>query len=364
MAILHLDGFDGASDTTGNPSNPDTEAYLEARYNHSNWRPSSRPEVFTGWGGVGKALCFGSGVFGGNHYIQTTIPESQTIYCGFAFRPHQGLLGNAWPLMQWKHVVDEVLHVEAELFGGSHINFLLNGGTIIATAYNVCRPGRWAYFEFKVIISDTVGVIEMYSNGIEVLNETGLDTRFGGSGDYIDTIRLIGVDGATPAEPDQGLYDDYYIVDDTGSNNVDFLGPIKVEEILPNGAGDSTDFTPSAGSNYQNVSETPRDDNTTYNEDTISTNKDLFTASNLVTIDNSIFGIMVNALGVVTATMPYTLVTKIKQSTSEDTGTAVAITNTGKYIAVSDVFEQDPAAGPGDWTVATINTMQFGYEVG
>ncbi len=363
MAIIHLDGFDGASDTTEDASNLDTEAYLEARYGHPVWSGFANPQVLTGWGGVGKALSFGRDGNGSNNWILTKLPEIQTIYCGFAFRSHGGLSATSTLLLQWSHLADAATHVTAELVSGRHISFI-RAGVVIAKAYNVCHPGRWSYIEIKLLISATVGVIEVRSNGAEILNETGLNTRNGGAGDDMDNVYLVGVDGSGADEYEQGLFDDYYIVDETGSNNVDFLGPIKIEEILPDGPGDSADFTPNAGSNYQTVDETPRDDDATYNEDTVSTNKDLFTASNLVTLNDTIFGLAINALGRVTDGTPYTLVTKIKRSTSEGTGTGASITDTVEYVSVSEIFEQDPAAGPGDWLVTTINNMQIGYEVG
>ena len=364
MAILHLDGFDGASDTTANASEVDTALYLQARYTTPTFSTDG-PTVQTGWGGTGKALAFGASTGGDLNYIRRTIPETQTVIVGFAFRPHVGInLINIKQMVRFRHIVDGAQHITFQLVEGRHLKVTRGTTIFLGTAYNVASLGRWSYIELKVLISDTVGTIDVVVNGVNKLSLTSQDTRNGGSGDDIDTIEMVGIDGNGVGDTQITLFDDFYILDTTGSSPTNtFLGPTKIEEILPDGAGADTDWTPSTGSNFQNVDETPRDDDTTYNESTTTTHLDLFTAGNLAKIDGTVYAVQLDVLGRVTDAGAFTLVPTVKSATVEGADGGTSISNTTEYINVPGMFEDDPDAAAA-WTPTTVNAMQIGYEVG
>lgn len=362
MTILHLDGFDGASDLTDIASEVDTAAYLQARYATPTFNADG-PVVFTGWGGSGKSLAFGVSTGADANYIRASIPETQTTIIGFAFRPENGLnLALAKQFVRFRHVADGRQHVTVHLIQGRHLKFTRGTTTFLGSVLNAANLGRWTYLEFKVKIDNSVGTIDCQVNGVNVLSLTGLDTQDAGSAD-IDTIELVGIDGTNNGEDGACLFDDFYISDVAGSSPVnDFLGPTKIEELLPGGAGDSTNWTPSAGSNFQNVDETPRDDDTTYNTSLTPADLDLFTAGNLAKIDGTVYGVQLDVLARVTEAGAFTIVPTVKSSTTEGADGGTSIVNTS-YLAVKGLFELDPnAAAP--WTPTTVNAMQIGYEVG
>lgn len=363
MTILHLDGFDGASDQTGNSSEVDTAAYLDARYTTPTF-DGDGPVVYTGWGGTGKAMAFGESSGADNNYFRFTIPETQTTIVGFAIRPQIGVnLALDKNLVRFRHVGDGVQHVTVTLVAGQHLKITRSTTFFLGSVLNAARLGHWSYIEIKVKISDTVGTIDVQVNGVNKLSLTGLDTRNAGSGDDIDTIELVGIDGSSADADGVCLFDDFYISDVAGSSPVnDFLGPIKIEELLPDGTGDDTDWTPSTGSNYQNVDETPSDDDTTYNESLTTTNLDLFTAANLAKIDGTVYAVQLDVVARVTDAGAFTLDPTLKSSTTEGTAGSVSVTDTS-YLNFSGMFEQDPDAAAA-WTDTTINAMQIGYEVG
>lgn len=363
MTLLYLDGFDGASATTDTGSEDDVEAYLDARYTTPTWN-SHGPQLYDGWGG-GKALTFGDNGAASTNYIRFELAETQTTVIGFAIRPHVGVNATLdQQMLSFRHVADGRQHVTVWLTAGVHLEFRKGTGTVIANVQNVCRKSYWSYIEVKVLISDTVGTIDVQVNGVSVAALTGLDTRDLGSGDDIDAIDLIGIDGNTSNETSVCLFDDVYVLDTAGSSPTnDFLGPTKVEEILPDGAGDNADWTPSAGSNYQNVDETPRDDDTTYNESSTSTNLDLFTGAALALIDGTVFGVQIHALGRITDATTFTLVPTVKSVATEAADGGKLITDQVDYEAALGMFEDDPDAAAA-WTPTTVNAMQIGYEVG
>lgn len=370
MSLLHLDGFDGASSTTGTGSNTETETYLGDRYTTPAFTGTNDPSVFTGWGGVGKAVSFGETTTADNNYIRKDLAEVGTVFTGFAIRPHKGATintpGSQYTVVTFRHDTDNTDHVVIRVIDGRHLKITRSSSNFLGSVYNAFVPGRWHYIEFKITISNTVGVVNIRIDDQEVLNLTNVDTRQGGAGDDLDTIELRGINGVSgvpAAGIGQTLFDDWYIVDNVGSapNNT-FLGPIKIEEINPDAAGDNSDFTPLASTNVSNVDETPSDGDTTYNESSTSTHLDLFNADSLVDIDGTIFGVVVDSEARLTDGTGFNIINTVKSSTTEGAGTSTAIAGTS-YEVILDVFEQDPNATAA-WTVTTVNAMQIGYEVG
>lgn len=365
MALLWIDGFDGASDTNDSGGNPDVETYLDRMYDNTPSWAGNGPEVFDGWHG-GKALSFGNDGFTDANWVRKTIPESGTVIFGFALSYGEWRSGgdtsiNAGLIARVRHVADGAEHLRVYIHNRQHIE-IERPGVTLGWAMNVIRPGQFNYLEFKFLISDTVGTVDVQVNGQNVLSLTNQDTRNGGSGDDCDTIELDGVDGNNNADYANTLFDDFYICDTTGSTNNNFLGPLKVEELNPDGAGNSAQFTPSAGANWQAVDETPSDDDTTYVSSATANDKDTHTMGNLVNIDGTIYGVQVDAITRVEDATTHTHTNIVRRSTSEANGAAPTISSTS-FVAVSDMFEQDPAAGPGAWTVTNVNAMEAGYEV-
>jgi len=157
--------------------------------------------------------------------------------------------------------------------GNIHLKFHINasrlievrdgaGSLIATTSGHSIEASTWYYVEVKAIISNTVGQITIRVNEMQVLGTSADEDTQNGSNVYVKCIYTAGVHGAI-----QTFFDDGYICDTSGSKNNDFLGDIRVDEDVPDAAGAHTDFTPSAGSNYQNVDETPGpDSDTTYND--------------------------------------------------------------------------------------------------
>jgi hypothetical protein len=144
----------------------------------------------------------------------------------------------------------------------------------------------------------------------------------------------------------------------SGSVNNDFLGNRKVVALNPDGAGDDTDWTPSAGSNYQNVDDGGlTDDDTTYNETSTDTHQDLYTYDDLPGDAASIDGVqVVTEVRITSGQMDISNV--IKSGTTEDAGSATTITDTS-WGTVNRIEEQDPDTATA-WTPSGVNAAQFG----
>lgn len=365
MALLWIDGFDGATDTNSDAGNADVETYLQRMYDSTaSFGGNPGPMVYDGWGG-GKALSFGDDGFADNNWIRKAFTATGTVIFGFAMKMGEflglGDTSNTSRLVaRIRNVGDSAEHIRVYIVNQRHVR-IDRVTTQLGIATDTVRPGQFNYIEVKVAISNTVGTVDVQVNGQSVLSLTNQDTRNGGTVDQCDTIELVGVDGASQ-EIAHTLFDDFYICDTSGSANNDFLGPLKVEELHPNGAGNSAQFTPSTGANWECVDETPANDDTDYVSESTANDKDTHTMTNLANIDGTIYGVQVDAITRVEDATTHTHTNIVRRSTSEANGAGPTISST-TFVAVSDIFEQDPAAGPGVWTVTNVNAMEAGYEV-
>jgi len=87
---------------------------------------------------------------------------------------------------------------------------------------------------------------------VRVNTETIASGSAGGSGTPSEFLFFSGSSGSRP----RFRIEDVYILDSTGSVNNDFLGPIKIANLKPDGAGDRTELTANpAGNNWERVSD-------------------------------------------------------------------------------------------------------------
>lgn len=132
--------------------------------------------------------------------------------------------------------------------------------------------GSWFHVGITHLIDEIDGYISMYVGGSRVFNYLG-DTRparWNGSAlEYSDSVVNIYGPGATAIGGTNGFddanMDDAFLDSMVGEGD----GPVPARRflmVLPTGAGEDAEWTPSTGSNYQNVDENPNDGDTTYNK--------------------------------------------------------------------------------------------------
>lgn len=177
------------------------------------------------------------------------------VYVGFAFKENGAAWGSTTAgsfLLNTYGDAGATQHVCVGVSNDGRITVKRGGpnGTLLATGVPVLVANAWHYFEAKVVISDTVGEVVVKIDGAEYLNATNLDTKNAGTLTTISTV-VLGQFGTCD-------YDDLYVCDGLGAAPYNtFLGDKVVKATRPDGAGASTGFTPSAGSNYQCVDEDP-----------------------------------------------------------------------------------------------------------
>jgi hypothetical protein len=222
------------------------------------------------------------------------------------------------------------------------------GSSLIATTSSLgLIAATWYYIEFKVYIHASTGAYDLRVGETSVLSNGSLDTLAGATAE-LRQIRLTG----SVSDP---YFDDIYV------NDSGFYGNVRVDAVFPDAAGDTTNWAPSAGSNYDCMNENPPNDDTDYVEDSVSAERDLYNYGSLPSGIGDIKGIQIATECRETDATTYSLKTVIKSNTtvSADAGQVIGSTS---YIEKRHISVTDPDTATA-WTVSGVNAAQFGIEV-
>lgn len=280
--------------------------------------------------------------------ITRTIPTTATAILGVALNPTIGMAQTAIFWLKENTTNQVALY---SLSDGRLSVVRYNNAYLGSTASQVIFLSQWNYVEFKVTVHNTTGSAVVRVNGVEVLNLTNQDTSNTGNPWY-NNVQLNG--NAT-----MSYFDDFYWCNAEGSTNNDFLGDCRVETLYPNGAGTYSQWTPSAGSNYENVDETTPDDDTTYNAADAINEKDTYALGNLATSAGTIYGIQTNLY----ARKDDAGSAKIKPlhyiNATDYLGTEMSIGDS--YYDYFDIAETNPDTASA-WTVSDVNALETGAQ--
>ena len=213
------------------------------------WTAGNSGAISAGNGRGGSASVRWSGSQNGP---EVSVANLVTVYAGFAFR------------MQDDGMLSDALAILRLLDGGSiQLDMCLNtdnfimvkrGGTsVVATAgTGALAAGSFYHIESRFTLHPTVGSCEVRVNGTVVLNATGLNLVTSGNV-YCNTVMLLTGGGTSTYD-----FDDFWITTDA------FLGDCRVIALLPQGPGNYSQWTPSAGLGWQCVDEASMNGDTDY----------------------------------------------------------------------------------------------------
>ena len=220
---------------------------------------------------------------------------------------------------------------------------------------DVWTDGQWYYLEGKLSCTNSSDY-DIRLDGETIMSGSSTDLQQQSSAGASRVYLYGGYGQAYNAR-----YDDLYVCDDQGSRNNDFLGEVIVRTLLPTGAGTYTQWTPSAGSNYENVDETTPDDDTTYNATGVLDNQDSFAVGNLPDSQVAVHGVK-------------TRVITRKEGAGYRALKNFVVVNSSKYNETKNTLHLDYDVYDGsvleynpddsqDWEVADIDAMEVGYQL-
>jgi len=342
MALRWIEGFELYGTGTGAATQTDLEAGIAAKWDTS-WFSSAGYLAEGRF--LGKSLeCQGYSGFG----FRKQFPATKTTWIvGFAMK---GNTSNG----------DEILRLYNSLeleTNASGTIYVKRSSTTLGTSgdsggeVNVFWDDAWHYIELKVVIDAVAGSWELRVDGIESASGSGVDTGTPAS--------LIEFAADSPGQ----FIDDIYICDGDGAINNDFLGPVFVEGILPNADGNSSEWTPSTGTdNYALIDENPSDLDGTDSVSTTTQNaKDTYGYENLTSSPDQILGVQVNTDARKLTIANQDLVHVARSGATEAEATPITVSDEANFATVSGVFEQDPATSTA-WTPSGVDAAEFGFK--
>lgn len=231
----------------------------------------------------------------------------------------------------------------------------LTGGTGTAVMSSTVPK----YIEILPLIHASAGTFVVKVDGVTDINVSGADTL--ATANVFATLLRFGENSATSATYTYDI-DDLYVYDTTGGVQDTFAGDHRIECIFPTGAGTTTQWTPSAGSNFQNVDDTTPDDDTTYNSESTVGDVDTFAMANLVTSTGTVTSVSVVVRARKEDAGARTLRTRANLSTAgipnQESGDLLPSTSYAFYRGTHRL-DGDGAA----WSVTKVNGLEVGYEV-
>lgn len=286
--------------------------------------------------------------FPGSHMLQKAVYDYPTIIMGFAvFCPAAIASRTIW---QAYDPVGEQCRLATD---GSGIPSAYRGGTVLGTGSTVLGTNSWQYLEIKVTVDTVNGYFEARVDGNVEFTFTGNTANR--SNNIFDFIRFGSFN-------QNGYIDDLYMCNGSGSAFNDFLGPLRVECVLPDEDGSHIGLTPSAGNNYQNVDDNPPNNDTDYNYSPTPGAYDLYGFAPLATGPYLGTSLAVQATAFVRKDDGGLKPSRIVASIGGSKANGDQFGPTDNYVFQSQIWEQNPVTSA-DWYIVDINAAEFGIEV-
>lgn len=221
---------------------------------------------------------------------------------------------------------------------------------------NVC-DNTFHWIEVQIVLSSTsTGSVSVYIDGVQDLNLTNIITFNSSTVPTGGVAFGVGSNGYSGSNSITTIIDDIMIWDTTGSNFNQFpMGQQRINTIVPNGPGSSTQLTSSGGANFQVAAQNYSGTGTLVANGGGLT--DMYTNSGLGAYNPSkINALVVNATGYNSGNGSSYLIPKIETNSTIVSAQQIPLNTTS--TAIQSVFYNDATNAP--WTTSSINNSQFG----
>lgn len=273
-------------------------------------------------------------------------------------------------LIQIIRGADAFSHSASFVGGGNAVRALRprDSADILATTATPIVNDTYYFFEFVFTIHGSTGAVELFINGASAASATGIDTDESGLTNW-GAVSLGRVQQYTDTATNAANYldfDDFYVLDDTGTELNARLGDVRVEYIANQtdavAIGTNQGWTPSTGTDHGAlVDESTPDDDSTYISATTAGLRDSFNYPAISISAGTIHAVIVAPCARKDDSGLKELSTVVRSGGSNYDGTAQSVsTETYKYYP--QIYAVNPATGVA-FTVAGVNAAEFGCKV-
>lgn len=290
-------------------------------------------------------------------YLTKTLGNQTTFVVGFAFYPTSYYAGGGRILSLVDGTTEQV---GLYLYSNGTLSVLRNGTALTGgTSTATVAINAWNYLEIKGTISTSIAAnsCKVRLNGADIITVAAGQSIQATANAFYSGVRI---GPATANSAVYGRYDDFYICNQSGTVNNDFLGDCRIDTLLPTSDGTYTDGTPSvAGAHYLMVDENPPN-TTDYVDMGVVGNRDSYGYPDLTALTNStVYGVQLNAAALKDDSGTRALATFARSGTTNSDGASYTLSTSQLYA--SQVFETAP--GGAAWTQTLVNGAEFGTTV-
>jgi hypothetical protein len=241
---------------------------------------------------------------------------------------------------------------------GSGGLFFTRNGTTLGSVSTLKLSANTLYsLVLKIVIDGSAGVAECKVGGTSFLALSSQNTK-NSSNAFFNQILITSGSGLNPYFDNMVLWD---TTSGTGNDLTGYpTGELVVDTAGVAGAGANNDFTPSTGSNYQNVDEAIQNGDTDYNSSVTVNNVDTFAVANLHATSGTVIAIVPTTVDRIDDATPHTLSHRVKSSSATVDSTAFSSTGTYKRHKTKVTIDPNTSAAP---TVSGRNAMNVGYKL-
>jgi len=303
------------------------------------------PAIASGISGMDGTYCVN--LTSNDKSISTPLPAADEYYLAFLYKPTNDAYEASLVFFHNGTTVLGSLYKNASSNGNTlRIRRGNESGTLLATGTAVLNLNTVNLIEVRYKPHTSTGVFQVKVNGV-------LDIDFSGqtAGSILQINRFsLGRYGTSGYA--YGYFDNVVI------DNSAFPGNTKIQAVKPTAAGNSTQWDPSSGSNWDCVDEIPANDN-----DYVSTNSngalDLYTFSDLTGSIGEIKCVQVQARTVKNgAPTPQNLQLAVRSGGTNYFSSSMAVPSINPKI-LSNIWQLNPNTSAA-WTVSEVNAAEFG----
>ena len=343
MSIIHMDGFDEYA----------SAADITQEYTYGN-----EPNFSTSAGRYGGGCVqFNTN---NNQYCMKALGATYTeLWTGCAF--YQNTTGNNSGIALFGLNSSAGTEMELAINGatGQLLAYCGPNSTLLGSTSNGVIPYQvWCWIEFHVVFSGSVGVVDVYVNGTQVMHLTGQNTIHNSGQTGVNSVSL----GCAVSQYSvSGYCDDWYILDPNTSPNTARLGDSRIKTLVPASDAGPNNGTPSSGStHYAMVDEAQWSSTNSLTITNTSGQEELFGMGSLGATPSSVWAVRVLAVAEKTDAGSCNLETVMSSGGNVATGPSTPLLTS--YSHVTGIFQTDPNTSAA-WTYGGVNAMDCGVKI-
>ena len=232
---------------------------------------------------------------------------------------------------------------------------LTSGGQVRITTANIYTATDYSYYEMKYTKGTGANSFaELRKDGIVLLTITN-----GNATEQVSAFRIIESAGAAGSS----AADDLYVLNGLGTTNNDYLGDVRIDVQHADANGAEITFSSNSGAdNWTHVDDVLTDNDTTWNESGVISNRDLHTVE-LPTLGTEIHGIQqcIHQRKTDAGTVKVDVISEKPGGTGEKINKAAHLAaDTFAYaLAIRETDPDDDTT----WSDAKIRANEWGYKI-